>query len=601
MSESVDHLAPWVITTTHADGDTLAAGAKLRIVKARSLRTIQKSTAGWVVEAFHPPALTTVPTQMQGHPAPDVYLWDRTTVGLGPMIQQAAERRHIRVAPYTEDALYSVPILVLHHREPRTPDVALLAALRRGHDLIWSFDSVAGTAIGPRIRDSHDLQSYLRSTRAFVEDREFDRLFPDQRPCSLGSTDAPPDAIAEALALALGSNTTGLVWLLSGTDAPSTPRALSESLRTTPIQIAASDLLESPFGLMRDVEEQSFDSPLGRFHVVSCKTPAGGLNSTLEGNSGKAWSLERARTLALGEATERAAAFFANDLPVVARYDDDEPLFRFSPFGLMWDQRDPGSDTVERVEAKDIASGRLVSVPKAIVAYPFVPTRGVQRPTRGDTTGLAAFPSPDGARLRGLREVLERDVLYVNFLHQRQGFRLPSLKTDNFVFHRVWYPDCPFPSVHAFVFAADLSETPLVGRGSGSGLTWADARQSADLESLQIITQMSRGAPDHEGSAFDSWRRIDVQEALRAHLLSMPVREPPAALESKSERQQLLRIIGWLESRSQRALAVDLPSPVVDLSVVKVLVPGRVTNVHSRSGDGGAQLAGIRWQFGFPV
>ncbi|MGW9405836.1 YcaO-like family protein [Arthrobacter sp. NPDC055585] len=531
---------------------------------------------------------------------PDVLIWDRSGSADDLCAAIQAELRLVGVQSATYNISNSdngTPIFVLHHHESRFLDEDLTKALEN-HKIIWCFDSIIGTAVGPLIETIDEFDCYVKSTSAFVEDIFLDNLFPQARPCSIGGSQAPPLRIAEAISLFLRKADNGLVYVI-GSQGLSRKR-LVHSLLRFPARSSARDELESPFGVCRSINHEVISSPLGDLYVSSCKSPAGAVHATLEGNSGKAFTGYNAAVTMFGESVERTAAYFANQLPSSPKLSSDVGLESFAPFGAQWDRRSTHADEDERVVALELATGGQTSIPKVLAAYPYEPPPGILRPTRGDTTGFAAYPNRVGSVLRGLREVLERDSLYTNFLHQRRGFRLAPEYAGDYIIERIWYGDCPFPAIHAFVFARD-GVLPLVGRGSGSGLTWDEASLGATVECFQILEQMRRGAPDHEGSAYVSWRNQRVQRRLESYIHSMPLTNPSLKFESTSDDEQLDSLIRSLSRAGERILVVALPSPVIDLVAVRVLVPGRVTNVHSTAGLGGERLVDIKWKEGFPV
>lgn len=597
MQSRSGELAPWVLQARHEDS-TYFAGRGLGLVRV-SGRT--RLTSIWPDQrsAFFVPPSSDVdsspaPSRESLGSEPHVLIFDRTgTPTLARAIIARLALNGTRASFWVPESP-SVPVVMIHHIEERIWTETHQAIASR-HPLIWMFEAPTGPFLGPVIRTENEWRDFIADSSAFTDEDTLDRLFPDRRPCAIGVDTADAGRIAAAIGCALSDLRPGTVWPIGG----DTPRLLPSTARRSALDWEACASLEWDFGLFRNRTSAMVSTPVGDVFLESCRSPAGRINPTLESNSGKGWSRSDAETTMRGEAVERTAAFWANSLETVDVGSDDIALSELAPFGPLWEHRRELADRDERVHGVDLLTGRVVTAPLVAVAFPYVPRDGRPRPSSGDTTGLAAFPTRSGAVLRGLREVLERESLYTNLLHEKGGVREPVEGIGPMQIWRYWFDDLPFPAIHTVVVVDGPAR--VMGRGTGSALTWSDARESSLLEAVQIFEQMRRGAPAHGGDAYDIWSARHVQEAVLSYLQAMPIGVPRKGLETHSDEVQLRSTLEHLQKQGRRAIAIDLPSPMSDICAVRVLVPGAVTNVHTTASVAGAKLEGTTWEFGIPV
>jgi ribosomal protein S12 methylthiotransferase accessory factor YcaO len=257
--------------------------------------------------------------------------------------------------------------------------------------------------------------------------------------------------------------------------------------------------------------------------------------------------------------------------------------------------------------AVDELTGKRVRVPKALVVFPYLSND--LRPSLGVTTGLAAYPTRVGAVVRGLREVLDRDNFYRNFLQMRPAVRLiddavgAGLEVAQAVGPRDdWlvfaYPEKRFglPMVQAFFH--DRVDGVMV-RGTGSGLSWQAASRAAILEATQLLYQARKMVPDTVWSGYPAWSTPTVITELRDYLGSQPVDEPPAVAWERDE-EQLSALLGRLAVVGMPVLVTAFRTPAHDWHVVRVLVPGTTTCQYSSDSAGGRALLNAPWRHGIP-
>ncbi len=505
-----------------------------------------------------------------------------------------------------------------------TEDTTFADEVVRTCDVLWAAETAEGTFLGPLFRTDQDVARYRLARASWSDARRLRALgCPAARPLPLARhLQGDIEAFARAMLAAVDSAPdhcrllgdvdfaagAGLVPQDGADEAGTAGRVREAALWTEAIAgRIPPERLESQhtwsLGMLRDLRVVTATGWPG-VRIGTCRAPAGGVDA-LEGNSGKALSDDGARTGTIGEAVERTAAWLGSrPVPRPIGRARVRPLDQFHPHGEEWDKRAPSSRGIEWTTATDLASGEPVAVPRALVDFPY---RGPDRPTRAVTTGLAVYPSRRGALLRAVREVLERDDLYDNFLHLRPALRLDpaalaprprdvirdGVRGD---WYLLMYPGVParLPVVHGFFHDPRLG---AVARGTGTGLNLAEAAHRAVLETVQVHCQFQRGVPALSTRAYADWSTPEVVQEVTGYLASHPYACPDTR-RWEHESDQLDSLVAACDTG---VLAVSLPSPVMGWHAVRVLIPGALTIAWPSDSAAGRRLKDAVWQHGLPT
>ncbi|MFF8021492.1 YcaO-like family protein [Streptomyces sp. NPDC007896] len=601
-------VAPWVVPMPQKSGKLYLVGPRMALLGTR-----EGVTGAALVAAGHQDFTLAAPEPLldlnlgsaRGNGTPDLILLDlvgRPDVWLlrDELAQQGIVTTSVLPDAQELGASDRTPVLVLADREPVTPS-AWIRELLRSRPVLWAGECSDGTHVGPLFTEEAQLDDYLEATSVWASDRLLGDMGMRERPLPLlsGVPERPRD-LARTVAAVLGGGRSDGAVLVDGMREV----ALWTGLRTQPRP--PEDLLGElnwAKGLVKDLVTEPMSGDVG-IQVVTCRTPCGVGTAEFESNSGKGATVRKATERALGETAERFAAWQANAAHGPRCHPRRYGLEDFHAFGELYEaHRCEGSPDIEWTTAVSLVSGDPYDVPACLVAFPYLPSAGHTRPSKGDTSGLASYPGRDQAVLRGLREVLERDSLYPNFMHQRPGTLLrtePGGVFDDKQTFCVVYPDAPVPLVHAFVVDSSKTDTPIAARGTGSGLTWQEARERALEEARQLLAQSHRGRELALADAFDAWCRPDVTSQLLDYLEHLPEGDPTGP-ESGSASEQLASLVETLGAAGQDVLVAELPNPVRGWTAVRVLVPGATTNQWASASAGGRKLRGAVWTHGIPA
>ena len=491
-------------------------------------------------------------------------------------------------------------LLFLADREPiDDPHSSIRGAVGRV-PVVWAGETVDGTHVGPVIRSARDMERYQLATSVWSDDSALRASGMQERPLPLltGSRSR-----ARRVALALRSVLRG--WAEIVLVDPGRPVNLWTDILDFPVEPGRLLTTQSwAKGLLKQVSRLD---AAGSTQIYSCLSPTVPTSATLEANSGRGPHRRAARGSLLGEVVERTSALRANARSAAEPGPIYMDIERFHPFGQPYRaHRDArrGPEAMEWYSAVSLTTGRAVDVPACLVAFPYVPRDGIERPSQGGTSGLAAYPDQAGAVLRGLREVLERDTFYPRFLAAKPGrrLRLPSSLARERGATYVIYTDRPVPIVHCFLLF-DTDSGPAAARGTGSGLSWSEAATAARSECAQIATQVARAGGERDSTAdpFATWRRRDVVEELTGYLETMPEAVADPLMESPTPAGQIERILNHERAAGREVLLAELPCVVRGWHAVRVLIPGAVVCPVRSDSDGGRRLPAPAWRHGIPA
>lgn len=314
---------------------------------------------------------------------------------------------------------------------------------------------------------------------------------------------------------------------------------------------------------------------------------------------GKGYTREQAWWSAVGECVERISA--SNWYPPNDSVDalPHFQLCDFHPFGEEWSRAaEVPLRNASFVRACDLSNARDVAVPAALIPFPLFPDGSGFRPTRSDTCGLAAYPTYEGAVVRGALEILERDDLYPNLMVMRIGYRVPvdgrarevaegsrlSVTAITFALEQ------PIAIVHAFV---SDPERRAMARGSGSGRTLTAATEGAVAEAIQVLEfnneALERGSKD---PTLNVWASSQLKHLLNDYFSEFPLIEVAETRHGDtSDLDTLALILGAVRGRNQPLIACNLPSPLASWSAVRVLIPGATCHQHASRSAGGSRLS----------
>ncbi|AKT42423.1 YcaO-like family protein [Chondromyces crocatus] len=519
---------------------------------------------------------------------------------------------HVETAAALRQAARGTLVVWMAQVEPSAPLTTIRHLVRRGLRVLWFGETTEGLQVGPLFESVAQVRAYTEATSRRGSTQALRRLgFRAGWPLSLlDRTLTDPRPIARAIrriltepqrCVLLPSNRQVALW----TEARSAPQ---------PFAILRQRQQWSK-GLFADLQVERL--PGGAF-MASCATPCRGI-AALEGCNGKGLDRRHAVLTALGEAVERFSAAEAGLLlPTEPPPPTAYPLSAFHP---REDRHyvahlQAGAPDLPGYPVSDELTGRPTRVPECLVPFPYIAPRNRPR-FASDTAGLAAYPSRDGAILRGASEVLERNNLYPHLLHQRPAIQLrgerdalgPRVlhlveRLERSLPARVWlleYPEAHrLPIVHAFLF--DLRAGHM-SRGTGSGTTVAHAAERALLEALMTRAQHEhlRNNPElRADGGFRDWASPHRVRSLIAYLDRQPS-APSTARPAADDTAQLDRIKDHLRAAQIPLLVATLPCPVEGWSAVRVLLPGLTCHAHASRSAGGRALLGASLRLRIPT
>ncbi|HEU5127754.1 MAG TPA: YcaO-like family protein [Glycomyces sp.] len=374
------------------------------------------------------------------------------------------------------------------------------------------------------------------------------------------------------------------------------------------------DRLVSPFGVLSEVREHrpwGPDDMTGFIGDVGALPPSD-RDETVVGGGRSSGSPELARIKAIAEGAERyAAADMLGEERLLASGRDVQgdpdflepwryprcteaeyanPLCRITPF-------DPETP-IRWVRGTDLRTGRPVWVPAVMATYRLADTAAHERFAYGISTGYAVHTDPVEAVLRGLLEVVERDMIALTWL---QRMPLPQVGEAAYsppVLGLIAWLERHFVTAHLFDATSDVgapavycvlasAHDPACARvvGAAADRDAASAAEKALQEAMSVLPAVSEreGGPKrvedftdivdgavHMGhreraAAFDflldgaESRRRDAPEPLPA--------DPEAALRA---------VVSGVHAIGGRAVCVDrTPRDLasVGLTCVNVVVP----------------------------
>lgn len=512
-------------------------------------------------------------------------------------------------------------VLFIHALEPGAP-ASVVEPLLPHARVLWFGECAEGLHAGPLLERREDVERYVEASWDWSFFATFRELgFGAEWPLSLlPRLREEPAAVARAVAAVLRAppGTCHLVeearpvslwpWLR---EAPAEPEGFAERQRWSK-------------GLLSHLTLRPLAGLEGAF-TGSCLTPCGG-ESFLESNFGKGTQLEQARRTTVGEAVERFASWRANHPPP----PPPEPPSRhyrledFHPSGPSWLEylARGASEELPARAVRDELTGALVSVPECLIPFPFTPPTPQVDPD-ANTAGLAAFPTREGAVLRGALELLERHNFYPAFLHLAPGELVPlerlgqdpeaatlrrladALAARHMRLWLICYPeDFGLPIVQAFLHDRAAGH---LSRGSGSGRTLAAAALRALLEALMTWEQheFSRQAGEDEDphrarDSYAAWRSPELIAQVVAYLDRQPAlaRSVPSYADDAA---LLAQVKGELRRRGIPLLVADLPCPVQGWSAVRVLLPGVTSTQQPSESAGGRRLMSPAFRYGVPT
>jgi ribosomal protein S12 methylthiotransferase accessory factor len=366
---------------------------------------------------------------------------------------------------------------------------------------------------------------------------------------------------------------------------------------------------------------------------VFCETGDGrdviGWPGTHPGN-GSGRSADEAFTAAVGEAAERysacyvghAGAFVATAREIGAAAVEPERFSLYSDRQYAM----PGfpyarftSDTrVAWVTGAELPSGATVYLPAQLVYLAWPPMHGESRIGRSTSNGLAAHATTEEAILRGLLELVERDVFMITW---RARLSLPQLSWDGNLRLQEFEQRYLSPT-GIRVAAVDLSRfwnLPCV-----LGVARSDARHEAPIEkALDEAVRVRSWArelrrrdpnarslpPPAQIRNFDEHVAFYAydENAARASFLDAGRERrhvsDVARLEGPRVRARIDAICGRLEAGGATAYMADVTAPDVrgaGLRVIKVVAPELcpLDVEHAAPCLGGRRLYDVPWRLG---
>lgn len=473
--------------------------------------------------------------------------------------------------------------------------------------IMWFGECAEGTHAGPIFETPEDVKRYVESTGNWAFAQTLKNMgFHSEWPLPIFRwLYSDPTAVAKAI-IALEETPPDTCCLIDGARLVSLWTALRDMAR--PFEWLLTNQQWSK-GIFKNLRIEELSDISGVFLGV-CQTPCSSI-SLLEWNSGKGLGKADAEISTLGEAIERFAAWEANQLMHqrnLAQFPVTFELKDFHPFGVAWESYcSNGMPPLPQVSTVDEISDTTVGVPACLIPFPYLPQDGLKSATTNSTTGLAAYPTRTGAVVRGALEVLERHNFYPAFLHQQAGFRIdpiqlphhtPATADIQYLMAQVerlqikswlivYENEFCLPITHAFLY--DQPKAKL-SRGSGSGSSITIAAKKAILEALQIRDQHERDAPSSLGDSYANWTKENVLRQIIDYLDHLPTLQQIPWVEPCEDEVLLAYIKATLAKQGLPLLSCDLPCPVGNWSVVRVLIPGLTTIQYASNSAGGRRV-----------
>lgn len=487
--------------------------------------------------------------------------------------------------------------------EPETL-AALVTPLLSHGPVLWSGEALEGPHLGPLLREPADVTAYLQATRGWAHIARLEAAGFHALPGSIARAVVAAPARLAALVGELLRSCADRCWLVD----EDRPVRLWTAREPTAPDALEEQRWSKGFLLGLDVAE---DPEIPRQYRGTCRAPHA-RDDELEGIGGKGSTPDEARRTTIGEAVERVSAWMANQSLAALDEPLDYPLASFQPWGPRYDRwQAAGSSALPGVAARDELSGARAVVPICLVPFSYVPGDAARIATAGDTAGLAAFPTREGAVLRAALELLERHDLYPALRHLRPGQRLAidslpeATQLHTTLLARGLRPwllrfDAPVPVVHAFVLDP---ATGAMSRGTGSGATEGEAARKALGEALQLraLYALLREESGPMDPGYAAFARQNVVERLCAWIEAMPEVHAASGPAWRDDHEALDHVKAALRRANLPLLVVDLRCPVSGWSAVRALVPGLCTHAHPSRSAGGERLSNATFAEPVPI
>jgi ribosomal protein S12 methylthiotransferase accessory factor YcaO len=218
------------------------------------------------------------------------------------------------------------------------------------------------------------------------------------------------------------------------------------------------------------------------------------------------------------------------------------------------------------------------------------------------------------ALIRATLELLERHSLYVGLLNEAMGVvldvsiferlgndaqRLARALNDKGKLWLLCYPELSLnmPILHA-LWRSDLGG--YITRGSGSGLTFGAAAESALAELVQLDQQFKNGVPKENGQGYVDWARPEAIDHISRYLDNQPRSSFTPDAGTLRDDSALAELTKRFDEMGSEILVVDLPCPVPTWSVVRVLAPGVVTGPTPSQSRAGSLITERVFPFAIP-
>jgi ribosomal protein S12 methylthiotransferase accessory factor len=361
--------------------------------------------------------------------------------------------------------------------------------------------------------------------------------------------------------------------------------------------------------------------------------------------AGKGTTREEAIASAIGEATERYCAYHWNpQRTYLAKWRDVEARGISPPSCVLYSQRQYATldwpyarwtpdQEVAWIDGVDLLDGAPVPIAASLVYLVFPPPRLEDYFAPSTSNGLAAGPTPAGAILGGLCEVMERDAMLITWMNRLPAVELQfddaSTLPGRIYRHYAHFgvqvraflmpSDLPAATVMAISFEEDPSRPAnVVGLGCHPDPRIAlrkalfELCQARPSEASRFQTKPARGRLNR----YEDVRTLDDHSAF---LSQLERRDELAFLWRTGEQKRVdelpnhstgdagkdvERCTRTLAEIGHRAAMVELTTPdLVDygIHVVRVVIPG-LQPVHFGHGEerlGGERLFTLPMQLGF--
>lgn len=338
-------------------------------------------------------------------------------------------------------------------------------------------------------------------------------------------------------------------------------------------------------------------------HVVQAIRPeAQAGRDTFTVFAGKGRTLQEARLVAVAEAVERFCAersTFDPDRIVVSSYADlrlaGHRVVHPRDFNTPQDVGFSETEPLEWIAAFDLMTGAATYVTANTVFYPYVPVCG-RALARHFTTGLATASTYVEGVAHGLAEVIERDAAALNrILRNNPVVDLQTIDSPaaldllarmqqaglDVIVRCISAADLPVPVFSVICEDRQASDPMFVNGGYGAHPNKHIAVVHALAEAAQSRTGTISGAREDLQKFEDARRGLDYEQYKRNYRYwfdtsgdrvdyrTLASAELPTVLDDLAFMCEAVLAAGF-----PRILIVDLSRDELDVTVVKVLVPG---------------------------